>query len=137
MVNPLLAPDLKELVDAADEANLRAFCTDCHPASVGEFLSALKPEDIHYVLRLVEAPLRAEIFSNLDESVQDDTAELLPRDELAELLTEMPPDDRVHLFRRLPDRRQEDVMPAIARVEREEIRRLIAPRAALRYAAVP
>ena len=125
MVNPLLAPDLKELVDAADGENLRAFCTECHPASVGEFLSALKPEDIHYVLRLVEPQLRAEIFSNLDESVQEDTAELLPREELAELLTEMPSDDRVHLFRRLPERRQEDVMPAIARVEREEIRRLI------------
>ena len=126
MVNPLLAPELEELVATGDEKSLREFCTGCHPASVGEFLSALKPADIHAILKLVEPSLRAEIFSNLDESVQEDTAEELPREELAELLTEMPPDDRVHLFRRLPERRQEDVMPAIARVEREEIRTLIA-----------
>lgn len=126
MANPLLAPDLEELVAAGDEASLRDFCSGCHPASVGEFLSALKPDDIRAILRLVEPGLRAEIFSNLDEAAQEDTAARLPREELAELLTEMPSDDRVHLFRRLPERRQEDVMPAIARAEREEIRRLIA-----------
>ncbi len=126
MVNPLLAPDLEELIAEGDHESLRLFCSECHPASVGEFLSALPPKSIQAVLALVEPSLRAEIFSNLDEAVQEDTVDILSRDELAALLTEMAPDDRVHLFRRLPERRQEHVMPAIASVEREEIRRLIA-----------
>ena len=126
MANPLLAPDLEELIAEGDGEALRQFCTGCHPASVGEFLSALSPENIRKVLLLLDPAVRAEIFSNLDDSVQEDTVDVLSRDELATLLTEMPPDDRVHLFRRLPERRQEHVMPAIASVEREEIRRLIA-----------
>ena len=126
MANPLLAPDLEELIAEGDGEALRQFCTGCHPASVGEFLSALSPENIRKVLLLLDPAVRAEIFSNLDDSVQEDTVDVLSRDELASLLTEMPPDDRVHLFRRLPERRQEHVMPAIASVEREEIRRLIA-----------
>lgn len=125
MVNPLLAPDIEELIAEGDCESLRIFCSECLPASVGEFLSALSPENIRAVLQMIEPSLRAEIFSNLDEAIQEDTVDILSRDELAELLTEMPPDDRVHLFRRLPERRKEYVMPAIASVEREEIRRLI------------
>lgn len=126
MLSPLLlVPDFEELITAGDQASLRQICTECHPATVGEYLSALSPEDIRTVLRMMEASVRAEIFSNLDEAIQEDTMDILGRDELAELLTEMAPDDRVRLFRRLPEARKERVMPAIASVEREEIRRLI------------
>lgn len=38
----------------------------------------------------------------------------------------MPPDDRADLYNRLPEERREDFMPALAQVEREDIRRLAA-----------
>ncbi len=125
MINPLLAPELEDLIASNDTETLHDFCMESHAPSVGEFLSALAPKDIWKVLLTVDLERRAELFNFLDPEVQSDTVEILSRKDLADILTEMPSDDRVHLFRRLPEARQELVMPAIARAEREDIRRLI------------
>lgn len=125
MKNPLLVPEFQELLAEGKEEELRAFCTECHPATVGEMLSALEPAQAWAVLRLAEPVRRAEIFSHLDEQEQEELVETLRRDDIARLFADMPPDDRAHLFRRLPEARQELVMPALAQAEREDIRRLM------------
>lgn len=124
MKNPLLVPEFKELLAEGKEDDLRAFCDECHPAAVGELISALEPAEAWAVLRLAEPVRRAEIFSHLDEQEQEELVEILRREDVARLFADMPPDDRAHLFRRLPEARQELVMPALAQAEREDIRRL-------------
>ncbi|GIW71711.1 MAG: magnesium transporter MgtE [Planctomycetota bacterium] len=124
--NPLLVPELHELLAAGDAKALRDFCKSGHPAVIGEFLSALSRDEAWSVLLHAEPALRSEIFSHLDEDLQVDIVENLRREEIAQLLTEMSPDDRVDLFKRLPERVQEAVLPALAQAEREDIRRLSA-----------
>ena len=53
-------------------------------------------------------------------------AATLKRDEIAKLLTEMSADDRVDLLKNIPEERLQVIMPALARAEREDIRRLSA-----------
>ncbi|SFM61921.1 magnesium transporter [Thermodesulforhabdus norvegica] len=124
MKTPLVAPELRELIQRHDISTLQDFCKFMHPMAVADYLSTLPPHDIWEVLRVLEPNLRAEIFSNLDEDVQLEVAESLTRDELAQLISDMPPDDRVDLFKKIPPEKQDLILPALAKAEREDIRKL-------------
>jgi magnesium transporter len=124
--NPLLVPELREMLKAGDEKDLRDFCEGVHPVVVAELISALKGEEAWAVLLYADLPLRAEIFSHLDDDLQVEVIGTLRRDDAARLLADMPPDDRADLFKKLPEDRRENVLPALAQAEREDIRRLTA-----------
>jgi magnesium transporter len=124
MKNPLLTPDLRELIEKNDEKALQSFCASLHPAAVAEFLGALSGHEIWRVLTLLEPRLKAEIFGSLDQDIQVEMAESLKRQDLAQIVTHMSADERVDLLKRLPEDKQETLMPVLAQVEREDIRRL-------------
>lgn len=124
MKNPLLVPELRELLARKDTTALREFCTSTHPGTVAEFLDALSPEEIWFVLTILEPRRRAEIFGNLDEEIQVGLAETLKRQELAVVVTHMSGDERVDLLKKLPEDKQESLFPVLAQAEREDIRRL-------------
>ncbi len=91
---------------------------------MAESLGALSGMESWYVLTLLEPRLRAEIFGALDQDIQVDLAESLKRQDLAQIITHMSSDERVDLLKRLPEDKQETLIPALAQVEREDIRRL-------------
>ncbi len=122
--NPLLLPELREILAAGDSKTLRNFCESGHPAVIAELVSALSSEEAWTVLRHADTPLRSEIFSHLDEDLQVEIVGSLRRKEVAQLLADMSPDDRADLFKRLPENLRESVLPALAQAEREDIRRL-------------
>jgi len=122
--NPLLVPELREMLAAGESKNLRDFCESGHPAVIAELVSALSSEEAWMVLRHADTHLRSEIFSHLDEDLQLKIVGSLPRKEVAQLLADMSPDDRVDLFKRLPENLRESILPAMAQAEREDIRRL-------------
>ncbi len=126
--NPLLVPELREMLTAGNTKALQDFCEGGHPAVVAELISALSAAETWAVLGHVDLQLRAEIFSHLDDDHMVEMIETLRRDEIARLLTEMPHDERADLFKRLPEEKREAVLPALAQAEREDIRRLTAYR---------
>ncbi len=126
MINPLLAPELRELINEKKYEDLAQFCATVHPALVAEFISALNPQEIWEILNHLPASIRGEIFSHLDEEVQMAMVDRLKRDDLGRLLSDMPPDDRVDLLKHFPEEKREAIIPAMAQAEREDLRRLIA-----------
>ncbi|HDQ45169.1 MAG TPA: magnesium transporter [bacterium] len=128
MKNPLLAPELRELLETNDTENLREFLISVHPAVIADLISALSPAEAWRVLNYTEPILRADIFSHLDEEFELQIVDILGRREAARLIADMPPDDRADLFKRLPEERREYLLPAMAQAEREDIRRLAAYR---------
>jgi magnesium transporter len=126
MKNPILVPELRELLAAGSEQEIRDFVTTVHPATVADLLAPLRPAEAWRALQLVAAPLRASIFGYFELDVQVEVAALLTRRELAELVSQMPADDRVDLFHRLPASARTQLLPALAHAEREDIRRLAA-----------
>lgn len=120
----LLVPELREAIATRNTEELRLFCQSGHPSVIADFISALTPREAWEVLRHAPLPLRAEIFSHIERDVQTDMTEIMKRDELAALLAEMPADDRVDLFKGMPEEKQEMILPALAQAEREDIRRL-------------
>lgn len=104
--------------------------------TVFDLLKGLRPVDIADALELVEAehawrildrlPKRAEIFSYFEPSKQIDLTRSFPRGTLARLVSEMPADERTDLFKRLDQEQQDNLLPALAQAEREDIRKLSA-----------
>jgi magnesium transporter len=124
MRNPLLAPDLRELITERDEAGLREFFVGHHPAASAELLDDLRPEEVLFVLNLLDGRERSAVFSYLEPSLQDGVTGLMERRSLAALLTYMSHDERADLVSRLPKERVEQIMPLLAHAEREDIRTL-------------
>jgi magnesium transporter len=126
MRHPLLAPDLRELILERDEAALREFFTPHHPAEAAELLDDLLPDEAAFVLGLLDGRARAAVFAYLDPPLQDGIAATMDRKVLADLLTYMSHDERADLVTRLRPERVEQIMPLLARAEREDIRLLTA-----------
>ncbi|MCX7680273.1 MAG: magnesium transporter [Spirochaetes bacterium] len=125
MTNPLLIPELREMLKEGDISSLKEFCEELHPKLVAELISGLEPNEIWAILLSVNNITRAEIFSNMEEEIQIRIISTLKRQEIAKLLSDMPPDDRVDLIKKFPEPLYEAVLPAMAQAEREDIRRLI------------
>ena len=51
MFNPLLLPELREMLAEQDTDQLRAFCTELHPARTAEFMEGLTAAEAWAVLR--------------------------------------------------------------------------------------
>lgn len=122
--NPLHIIELREMLAHADYQSIRNYCQSYHPADIADALSSFPDSEARVVLGHAPAPLGAEIFSHLDEDVQASMASGMSRKDLAGLLAEMPPDDRADLFKKMSSELQENVLPALAQAEREDIRRL-------------
>ncbi|HWC91281.1 MAG TPA: CBS domain-containing protein, partial [Pirellulales bacterium] len=136
MRHPLLAPDLRELVVERDEFSLREFFAGRHPAESAELLDDLHPDEVCFVLSLLAGRESAAVFAYLDAELQDGIAATMDRGQLASLLTYMSHDERADLVNRLPRERIEQIMPLLARAEREDIRLLASYREGFAAGAV-
>ncbi|HON51230.1 MAG TPA: magnesium transporter [Candidatus Sumerlaeota bacterium] len=126
MKNPLLVPELREILAAGDYDDFRDFCEDGHPAVIAELISPLSAEDIWNLLKHLKPNNRAEIFRHIEEDQQLEIVAKLRREEIACLFSELPPDERADLFKQIPEKVRESFLPALAQAEREDIRRLAA-----------
>lgn len=94
------------------------------PIDIADILALLAP---HLAWQLLERlPNRSTIFSYLDADSQVALAEWLPRASLANLVGEMPSDERTDLYKHLNQDQRDALLPALAQAKREEIRRLAA-----------
>lgn len=99
-------------------------------------IKGLPPVDLADVLeqldptlgwRLLEClPDRADVFSYFEPEQQVRMAREFPRATLAELVSEMPADERTDLFKRFDQNQRDILLPALAHAQREDIRRLSA-----------
>lgn len=126
MSEDLFASDeIAQVLVKEDTVLFRRLCASAHPADIASALDDLEaPRQIWEWLKHATVESRAEIFSHLPEDRQLEIVESLPRLALADLMSEMSPDDRADLFKELPERVQEAILPVMAQAEREDIRRL-------------
>ena len=124
MRNPLLVPDLRELIRAGESDALADFLRDQHPARAAEILDDLGPGDGDAVFRLLPPRERAAIMSYIGPEDQVRLVEAMPEGEVAGLLHLMAHDDRANLVRRLDPAFVEPILRKLAHAEREDIRRL-------------
>lgn len=97
-----------------------------HPADIAAALSEIEPGEAWKLLCALPVEVQAEVFGYIEPELQEETIEHMTRPQLTALITEMKADDRADVFNRLSDEQQEILLPALAHVERENIRKLAA-----------
>ncbi len=122
--NPLLVPDLLELIRAGETSVLGEFLADHHPAHLAEILEDLGDRAGDSALGLLPERVRAEVMSYVGAERQVRFVEALAPVDAASLLQLMSHDDRAHLVNRLDEDRADEILRNLAQAEREDIRRL-------------
>ncbi|KPP82474.1 MAG: magnesium transporter MgtE [Oceanicaulis sp. HLUCCA04] len=97
-----------------------------HPADIAAALSEIDPAEAWKLLCALPVTVQANVFGYIEPELQAETIEHMTRPQLTALITEMDADDRADVYNRLSEDQQEMILPALAHVERENIRRLAA-----------
>lgn len=114
---------LSHSLDAAGFINLAKYT---HPSDLVEALDVLNTKDAASLL-LTLAPLaRAELFAHFPGKRQDALLRAMPREAVVMLFEHMPSDDRADLYNRLGEEAKQKLLPALAKVERDDILNLAA-----------
>ncbi|NLX14603.1 MAG: hypothetical protein GXY44_13255 [Phycisphaerales bacterium] len=77
MTNPILAPELLELLNSENRDELLEAVNAVHPAEMAEFVAALDDPDVWRLLQAIPRQQAAEIFSNFDFDRQEDVEKLM------------------------------------------------------------
>ena len=126
MTNTLYLPEIREMLAENDAAALAGFCTELHPARTAEFMEGLTAKETWAVLQHAETPLQVEIFGFFEQVRQIEIIETLDREEIAQFIGHLPPDDRVDLLAEVRPWIVAELMPLIPTEERRDIQRLSA-----------
>lgn len=123
--NKLILPDLQLMLAEDDSRGLSEFSDVLHAAAIASILEELPEADTWRVLKHCTVERQVEVFQFFSMPRQVELVESLDRDPLTRLLEDMAPDDRVDLLSRMPQDRVDSLLPLMAQVERNDIRRLL------------
>lgn len=109
MKNPLLVPELREMLASSSIHEIRDFCDSTPPPVAAEFLGALSSQEEWDILLNLSPGLRSLIFSYFDDDVKLLLIGILTEHELEELIAHMPEEERLNFFKILPRNKQQEL----------------------------
>jgi magnesium transporter len=125
MYDPLLLPELREMLLEDDPRGMKEFCDVLHAGVVAENLEALSNEEIWRVLSHTDLHRQVEIFEFISMPRQKQLVSCVDKSRLSALIQEMASDNRVDLLQEMDQEQVELLLPLIAQAERVEIRKLL------------
>lgn len=102
MLSRLLQPEIQSLIAERQLSLLKEILSDWSPADIAELLIEITENERVIIFRLLSKELAADTFEYLEFEIQMDLLKAMGREEVAEVLNEMDPDDRTALFEELP-----------------------------------
>lgn len=124
MINTLYLPELREMLAAQNQAELKVFCETLHPSQTASFMEGLTAEEQWQVLRETDLDHRTDVFSYLDWNRQIEILATQPPSEVAEVVAHLPADDRVDLLDEVPASVVDQLLLLLPPNERRDILRL-------------
>ncbi len=121
MRNPLVAPELRELLQEGRADDLRAVLEDLHPNDAASIVSGLKTPEIVAVLEQLPVRLEADLFIYFDEELQDEIVQGQGRKRVKALLKAMPSDERYEFLDRVDDRIRRELEPLLEQAARNDL----------------
>lgn len=121
MRNPLLAPELRELLAEGQRTELVELLSELHPNDAASILSGLEPDEIVKITALLPIELERRIFEYFDPEVQESIVLGSGRERVQALLAAMSSDERAAFMDRLDERVRDQVFPVLNKAIREDL----------------
>lgn len=102
MFGKLLEPEIKELIEAKDFANLREVFKEWSPADLAELIADLPVEEQVVLFRVLPHQIATETFAYLEFDAQECLLRAMGQEDSVRLINQMSPDDRTALLEELP-----------------------------------
>ena len=115
MRNPLLAPEVREILQAGKAEDLVAVVQELHPHDAAAIISALEPPEVELALSMLPTELERDVFSYLEPEVQERYVLGAGRDRVKEVLLTLLSDDRAEFLERLDERVRHQITPLATR----------------------
>jgi magnesium transporter len=119
MLEKLVLPEIRELIDANDFATLSDVLNDWLPPDLAALVADWDAPDTAKIVRALKDPLAAQLFEYLDLNAQEALLGVLSQEESGRLLERMAPDDRTALLQELPDSTADTLLGLLSPSERE------------------
>ena len=125
MIGNLLAPELKEMIQRRDFAQLRDILCNFLAADIAEIFVDLQPGDEAVLLRLLPREMAAEVFEYLPLEDQEKLLHALGSEQVAQILNDISPDDRTRLLEELPAAATQKLLSLLSPEERKVATQLL------------
>jgi magnesium transporter len=112
------------MLAAGNSAELKEFCEAIHPAATADFMAGLTADEAWQVLRQAQKETRSQIFNYFDPARKIEIIETQNREEIADLLQDLAPDDRVDLLNAIGSTLGDQLVELLPAEERRETLRL-------------
>ena len=119
MLEKLLLPEVRELLQAGDLETLADLLNHWLPAEIALLVNDLQLEEQIALFRALDLPLRTDTFEYLDLGTQERLLDQLAGPEAAAVLNRMAPDDRTALLEALPEEIAARLLRLLTPEERE------------------
>lgn len=124
-IHSLLQPDLRIMLEENDTAGLAEFCAALFPPIAADVMDDMSVDDVFTVLSQGTPHNQAGILVYFPLPVQEEIAKRFNCVQLAQIVEEMPSDDRADLLARFDKSLVEDLLPLMTPAHRSDIRQLL------------
>ena len=125
MKNPLLVPELREMLTSNRVDELRDFTEVTPPEVAAEFVGALLPPEQVELLDMLEPDARGRLFSAFDDDVKLSVLGLVGNEQAVELLNVLSEEAKIELLEGLSYDQQTRLRQALAELQPSEARPIL------------
>jgi magnesium transporter len=123
MRNPLLTPEVRELLQEGRTEDLVGVLQEMHPSDAASILNALEPDEVVQIMSQLPVDYERDLFGYLDPDVQETFVLGAGNQRVKNVLLSIPSDDRAEFLDRLDDRVRSSVIPLLSKAAREDMLR--------------
>ncbi len=121
----LLKPELLELIEKKDWVALKESLQDVPSVDIAELIEEIDPEKAVVIFRLLKKQKAGEVFSHLSNTKEMQLLDMLTKRQLAEVMSNLEPDDIVGIVEELPGHLTQRVLNTLNVEEQQEIKQML------------
>ncbi len=126
MLKEIVQPEIHELIEARQFAELKHVLAEMEIHDVAALLAELEEEDLAMCFRLLPQDRAADVFAEFEVDQQEYVLEQLSSEKVTRLLADMAPDDRTELLEELPGQLAQRLLNSLRGDELQVARSLLA-----------
>jgi len=121
----LFLPEIRELIQEKDFNGLKGLLKTVHSMDLADGWKYLEPTEKIIIFKLLGTQTAVEVFENLRFIEQSYILNNLNNEEVAQIINEMAPDERVDLFKELPQKVFKKLFTLVNKEEAQDITNLL------------